>query len=127
MMYTKERLQSNSVTSCSPGMQVARGIVQGINTDRYIPRSPDSAADFLVSSCLTPCGPRPFPLVIDMFLAPLYVLLHWIVKRRAEDATHRILVKHLKPAVDTDDYSSFKWTLIALLVVAFSYVTWLWY
>ena len=75
-----------------PIMQVGALIVRGVEEGRFIPRSPDAGADLLVSSCLTPCGERPFSLPIDMLLAPLYVLLHWAVKRSVEGAAWKIMV-----------------------------------
>ena len=95
-------------------LQVAQLYVQGINNGRYIPCSPDSGADFLVSSCLTPCGPPPHNLLIDMMMSPLYVLLHWLVKRKVESATKQILNSQLQAA----DIGSFRSLLLASMVVA---------
>ncbi len=89
--------------------------MRGVEEGRFIPRSPDSGADLLVSSCLTPCGERPFSLPLDMLLAPLYVLLHWSVKRSVEGAAWKILV-----AEDRDQQGrrvGFVWLLATVAAV----------
>lgn len=104
-------------------LQVARGFIQGIEQSRYIPRSPDSGADFLVTSCLTVCEPRPYPLLVDMLLSPLYVLLHWIAKRQVEDATRNVLLKQVScSGSKTHTWRVAATTLMAILAVLAAYV-----
>lgn len=72
-------------------MQVAKAMVDGLSSGQFIPRAADSSSGFLINSCLTPCSPRPYMLLLDMLLAPLYVLLHRLVKSQIEAKTLAIL------------------------------------
>lgn len=70
-------------------LQVAESMLKGLEAGQYLLPTPDIGADVFLKSCLVPCSPRPFPLIIDMMLAPLYVLLQWTVTRKAEAAARR--------------------------------------
>ena len=68
-------------------MQVARAMVDGVCSEAFIPKAADGASGLLIGSCLTPCSPRPFPLLVDMLMAPMYVLLHRWLKGQIESKT----------------------------------------
>ena len=97
-------MQCNAGHTSFWGMQVAELFLRGIEDGRYIPRSPDASADFLVNSCLTPCGPRPYVLAIDMLLAPLYVLMHWLIKQKVDSVVQRILVQQTRVSTSSKSH-----------------------
>ena len=78
-------------------------MVDGIASGQFIPKAADSSSGFLINSCLTPCSSRPYPLLLDMLFAPVYVLLHRFVKGQIESKTLAILAPALQmgPAIRT--------------------------
>ncbi|KAK9808527.1 hypothetical protein WJX73_004566 [Symbiochloris irregularis] len=74
--------------------QVAESILKGLEAGQYLLPTPDFAADMFLKSCLVPCSPRPFSLLLDMLMAPGYVLLHWIIGRKTEAAARRHCFYH---------------------------------
>ena len=74
--------------------QVAEAIVEGMQEGKYLLPTPNAPANFFLNSCLVPCSKRPYPLLVDMLLAPVYVLVHWNLTRKAEAAAwmHSVFV-----------------------------------
>ena len=70
-------------------LQVAEAMIEGVEGGQYLLRTPDSGANFFLNSCLVPCSKRPYPLLLDMVLAPFYVLLQWNITRNVEAAALR--------------------------------------
>lgn len=66
-------------------------MVDGLEEGRYILRTPFPKVNFMLNGCLMPRSPRPYPLLLDMLLAPLYVLQHWMVTNKLNGASHKIL------------------------------------
>ena len=97
-------------------------MVNGLASGQFVPKAGDSSSDFLISSCLTPCSPRPYPLIIDMMLAPWYVLLHRLIKKQIEAKTLAILAT--SPAQPLPQTGA-RWCW-ALLCVAVAVLWYLW-
>lgn len=88
-------------------LQVAESMLRGLEAGQYLLPTPDVGADFFLKSCLVPCSPRPFSLIIDMMLAPLYVLLQWSVTKKAEAAARRHCVyQENEKSQDSSDQAS---------------------
>ena len=76
-------------------VQVAEKMIHGMEVGRYIARSPDHVADFIIKGCLTPSMPRYNCLLIDMLMAPFYVWIHHEVARQLKIAADIFI--HGKP------------------------------
>ena len=102
-------------------------MVDGVTFGQFVPKAADSSSGFLINSCLTPCTPRPYPLMLDMLFAPLYVLLHRFLKGQIEAKTLEILAPALQmgPAlrkVRTKQSGSAGW-LCAIAIAVFAAAT----
>ncbi len=58
---------------------------------QYIIGSPDRGGNVLIGSSLAATSERYFPTWLDFLLAPLFVLLHMIIRRALEASTKKIL------------------------------------
>ena len=78
-------------------MQVASYIWRGVERGQYVIGSPDSGSNMLVGSSLAASSARFYPVWLEFLLAPLFVVLHAIVRRALEASTRRILAEAAAP------------------------------
>ena len=73
-------------------------MVDGVASGAFVPKAADASSGFLISSCLTPCSQRPHSLLVDVLLAPWFVLLHWLIKGQIERKTLAIFGRRARPS-----------------------------
>lgn len=74
-------------------VQVAKYIWRGVERGQYVIGSPDGGSNMLVGSSLAACSARFYPVWLELLLAPLFVVLHALVRRALEASTRRILAE----------------------------------
>lgn len=70
---------------------MARYTWKGIEKGRYIIGLPDTGGNMLIGSSLGASSPRYFSVWIEFLCAPLFVLLHVLIRRAVESSTRKIL------------------------------------
>ncbi|EIE20459.1 NAD(P)-binding protein [Coccomyxa subellipsoidea C-169] len=70
---------------------VARYTWRGVERGQYVIGSPDTGGNMLIGSSLAASSARYYPASLEFFLAPLFVLLHTIIRRAVEASTRKVL------------------------------------
>jgi hypothetical protein len=73
--------------------QVAKHTWRGVERGQYVIGSPDGGSSMLVGSSLSASSARFYPVWLELLLAPLFVLLHTLVRRAMEASTRKILAE----------------------------------
>ena len=71
--------------------QVARFTWKGVEKGQYVIGSPDSGGNMLIGSSLAANSARYYPAWMEFLLAPLFVLVHALIRRAVEASTKKIL------------------------------------
>ena len=72
-------------------VQVARYMWKGVEKGCYVIGSPDSGINMLIGSSLAASSDRYFPAWLEFLFAPLFVLLHMVIRRALQASTKKIL------------------------------------
>lgn len=74
---------------------------RSVERGHYVIGSPDSGSNMLVGSSLAASSARYYPAWLEFLLAPLFVVLHAII-RRAMEASARKILSEAAPAQKKD-------------------------
>lgn len=76
-----------------PIKQVAKYTWKGVERGQYVIGSPDSGGNMMIGSSLAASSARYYSAWIEFLLAPLFVLLHTVIRRAVEASTRKILAE----------------------------------
>ncbi|CAL8465071.1 g4606 [Coccomyxa elongata] len=88
---TVKKLKAAFVPAMMTAEEVARYTWKGVERGQYVIGSPDRGGNMLIGSSLAATSARYFPTWLEFLLAPLFVLLHMIIRRALEASTKKIL------------------------------------
>ncbi|KAK9917359.1 hypothetical protein WJX75_003521 [Coccomyxa subellipsoidea] len=88
---TVKQLKAAFVPAMMTAEEVARFTWKGVEKGQYVIGSPDSGGNMLIGSSLAANSARYYPAWMEFLLAPLFVLVHALIRRGVEASTKKIL------------------------------------
>ncbi|CAK0787278.1 hypothetical protein CVIRNUC_010496 [Coccomyxa viridis] len=90
---TVRKLRKAFVPTMMTAEQVAKYTWREVNRGAYVVGSPDRGGNWLIGSSLSASSPRYFPVWLELLLAPLFVLLHLLIRRAVESSTSKVVAE----------------------------------